>query len=157
LTLSCRSPRAAGGREGEFADDSYRIGYHSSITGRFGKVDGRAAGIRPTTSVDVGAEAVLALANNPSDAISGRYFNGKREARANAQAMTLRRGGNFGNSAWNSRGLGSILKVGRGHPWNDWAVQSAHGLTARTFKTSGIRVDPSRSFNEALPSRSSRV
>jgi hypothetical protein len=77
------------GRVGEFADDSYRIGYHSSITGRFGKVDGRAAGIRPTTSVDVGAEAVLAVANNPSDAISGRYFNGKREARANAQAYDL--------------------------------------------------------------------
>jgi hypothetical protein len=70
--------------------------------------------------------------------------------------MTLRRGGNFGNSAWNSPGLGSILKVGRDYPRNDWAVQSAHSLTARTFKTSGIRVDPSRSFNEALPSRSSR-
>ena len=75
------------GQEGEFADDSYRIGYHSSITGRFGKVDGRAAGIRPTTSVDVGAEAVLALANNPCDAISGRYLNGKREARAKCAGL----------------------------------------------------------------------
>jgi hypothetical protein len=49
----------------------------------------RAAGVRPVTSVDVGAEAVLALVNNPSDAISGRYFDGKREVRANAQAYNV--------------------------------------------------------------------
>ena len=50
----------------------------------------RAAGIRPTTSVEVGAEAVLALANNPGDAISGRYFDGKREARAHTQAYDVK-------------------------------------------------------------------
>jgi NAD(P)-dependent dehydrogenase (short-subunit alcohol dehydrogenase family) len=49
----------------------------------------RAAGVRPVSSVDVGAEAVLALVNNPSDAISGRYFDGKREVRANAQAYNV--------------------------------------------------------------------
>lgn len=49
----------------------------------------RAAGVQPMTSVHVGAEAVIALVNNPCDAISGRYFNGKREAQANAQAYDI--------------------------------------------------------------------
>jgi NAD(P)-dependent dehydrogenase (short-subunit alcohol dehydrogenase family) len=49
----------------------------------------RAAGIRPMTSVNVGAEAVLALVSNSSEVISGRYFDGKRETRAHAQAYDL--------------------------------------------------------------------
>ena len=49
----------------------------------------RAAGIRPLNSVDTGAEAVLALVNNPSAAISGRYFDVQRDARAHAQAYDV--------------------------------------------------------------------
>jgi hypothetical protein len=44
----------------------------------------RDAGIKPITSVDTAAEAVVALANL-SDA-TGLYFDGTHEARANAQA-----------------------------------------------------------------------
>jgi NAD(P)-dependent dehydrogenase (short-subunit alcohol dehydrogenase family) len=44
----------------------------------------RDAGIKPITSVDTAAEAVVALANL-SDT-TGRYFDGTHEARANAQA-----------------------------------------------------------------------
>lgn len=46
----------------------------------------RAAGGRPMTPVDAGADAVLALVNGACAAISGRYFDGQREARAHAQA-----------------------------------------------------------------------
>jgi NAD(P)-dependent dehydrogenase (short-subunit alcohol dehydrogenase family) len=46
----------------------------------------RQAGVRPLSSVDAGADAVLALVNQPSAAIAGRYFDVKREARAIAQA-----------------------------------------------------------------------
>jgi NAD(P)-dependent dehydrogenase (short-subunit alcohol dehydrogenase family) len=46
----------------------------------------RAAGITPITPVEVGAEAVLALVNNPAASVSGRYFDVKREARASPQA-----------------------------------------------------------------------
>jgi NAD(P)-dependent dehydrogenase (short-subunit alcohol dehydrogenase family) len=46
----------------------------------------RAAGIQPLNTVESGADAVLALVNTPSDAVSGRYFDVKREARALAQA-----------------------------------------------------------------------
>jgi NAD(P)-dependent dehydrogenase (short-subunit alcohol dehydrogenase family) len=46
----------------------------------------RAAGITPLSSVETGADAVLALVNKPSAAISGRYFDVMRETRAHAQA-----------------------------------------------------------------------
>jgi NAD(P)-dependent dehydrogenase (short-subunit alcohol dehydrogenase family) len=46
----------------------------------------RKAGIRPLNTVESGADAVLALVNNPSDRISGRYFDVQRETRALAQA-----------------------------------------------------------------------
>jgi NAD(P)-dependent dehydrogenase (short-subunit alcohol dehydrogenase family) len=46
----------------------------------------RGAGIRPLNSVETGADAVLALVNAPAAAVSGRYFDVQREARANAQA-----------------------------------------------------------------------
>jgi len=47
----------------------------------------RAAGVRPVSTVDEGAEAILQLALSPALAgRSGLYFNGMREARANAQA-----------------------------------------------------------------------
>ncbi|WP_338000442.1 hypothetical protein [Chelativorans sp. YIM 93263] len=41
------------------------------------------------TPVDVGADAVLAMVNGAGTAISGRYFDGQREARAHAQAYDL--------------------------------------------------------------------
>ncbi len=44
----------------------------------------RDAGVKPITSVDTAAEAVVALANLTGT--TGRYFDGKHEARANAQA-----------------------------------------------------------------------
>lgn len=44
----------------------------------------RDAGIKPVTSVDIAAEAVVALANVTGT--TGRYFDGTHEARANAQA-----------------------------------------------------------------------
>lgn len=46
----------------------------------------RAGGGRPMTSVDTGADAVLALIRAPAEAVSGRYFSGKREALAHEQA-----------------------------------------------------------------------
>jgi NAD(P)-dependent dehydrogenase (short-subunit alcohol dehydrogenase family) len=47
----------------------------------------RRAGVTPMSSVEQGAEAILQLAASPSvGARSGRYFNGLREARADAQA-----------------------------------------------------------------------
>jgi NAD(P)-dependent dehydrogenase (short-subunit alcohol dehydrogenase family) len=44
----------------------------------------RDAGIKPITSVDTAADAVVALANRTGT--TGRYFDGTHEARANAQA-----------------------------------------------------------------------
>lgn len=49
----------------------------------------RAAGITPTTSVDVGAQAILALVNGAGSAISGHYFNGMHQARAHPQAYDV--------------------------------------------------------------------
>jgi NAD(P)-dependent dehydrogenase (short-subunit alcohol dehydrogenase family) len=47
----------------------------------------RRAGVTPMSSVEEGAEAILNLATSPSiEGRSGRYFNGLREARADAQA-----------------------------------------------------------------------
>jgi NAD(P)-dependent dehydrogenase (short-subunit alcohol dehydrogenase family) len=47
----------------------------------------RRAGVTPVSSVDEGAEAILNLAVSPDlAAVSGRYFNGLREARADRQA-----------------------------------------------------------------------
>ncbi len=47
----------------------------------------REAGIRPGNSVDIGADAVMALvAGHAPAGITGRYFDGRREARANSQA-----------------------------------------------------------------------
>jgi NAD(P)-dependent dehydrogenase (short-subunit alcohol dehydrogenase family) len=47
----------------------------------------RAAGIRPTSTVEEGAEAILHLALSPAlEGRSGLYFNGMREARADSQA-----------------------------------------------------------------------
>lgn len=47
----------------------------------------RRAGVRPMSTVEEGAEAILQLAVSPAVAgCTGRYFNGLNEARANAQA-----------------------------------------------------------------------
>jgi NAD(P)-dependent dehydrogenase (short-subunit alcohol dehydrogenase family) len=47
----------------------------------------RRAGVTPVSTVEEGAEAILNLATSPGlEDRSGRYFNGLREARANAQA-----------------------------------------------------------------------
>ena len=47
----------------------------------------RRAGVTPVSSVEQGADAILNLAASPAlDGRSGLYFNGLREARANAQA-----------------------------------------------------------------------
>ena len=47
----------------------------------------RRAGVTPMSSVEEGAEAIMNLAASPGmDGRSGRYFNGLREARADAQA-----------------------------------------------------------------------
>lgn len=47
----------------------------------------RAAGVRPVSTVDEGAEAILELALSPAlEGRSGFFFNGLREARANGQA-----------------------------------------------------------------------
>jgi NAD(P)-dependent dehydrogenase (short-subunit alcohol dehydrogenase family) len=47
----------------------------------------RQAGVKPHSSVDEGAEAILRLATSPElENRSGLYFNGQREARADAQA-----------------------------------------------------------------------
>jgi NAD(P)-dependent dehydrogenase (short-subunit alcohol dehydrogenase family) len=47
----------------------------------------RQAGIKPWSSVEEGAEAILTLATSPAlEGRSGLYFNGQREARADGQA-----------------------------------------------------------------------
>jgi hypothetical protein len=47
----------------------------------------RRAGVTPSSSVDEGAAAILNLAVSPAvDARGGGYFNGLREARADARA-----------------------------------------------------------------------
>ena len=47
----------------------------------------RQAGVTPTSSVEQGAAAILKLALGPElEGKSGLYFNGQREARADAQA-----------------------------------------------------------------------
>jgi NAD(P)-dependent dehydrogenase (short-subunit alcohol dehydrogenase family) len=46
----------------------------------------RAAGVTPLSSVETGADAVLALVKGPVAAINGRYFDVKRETRALGQA-----------------------------------------------------------------------
>jgi NAD(P)-dependent dehydrogenase (short-subunit alcohol dehydrogenase family) len=47
----------------------------------------RRAGVTPVSTVEQGAEAIVNLAASAAlDGCSGRYFNGLREARANAQA-----------------------------------------------------------------------
>lgn len=47
----------------------------------------RRAGVTPISSVEQGAEAILNLAASPAlEGRSGLYFNGLREARADAQA-----------------------------------------------------------------------
>jgi NAD(P)-dependent dehydrogenase (short-subunit alcohol dehydrogenase family) len=46
----------------------------------------RQSGVTPVSTVEQGAEAILNLAASVSDAKSGRYFDGLRESRANAQA-----------------------------------------------------------------------
>ncbi len=50
----------------------------------------RRAGVTPISTVEQGAEAILNLATSPAlDGRSGLYFNGLREARANAQAYDV--------------------------------------------------------------------
>ncbi len=50
----------------------------------------REAGVRPFDSVDTGADAVVALVvENAMRGTTGRYFDGRREARANSQAYDL--------------------------------------------------------------------
>ena len=47
----------------------------------------RQSGVTPSSSVEQGAEAILKLAISPElEGESGLYFNGQREARADAQA-----------------------------------------------------------------------
>jgi NAD(P)-dependent dehydrogenase (short-subunit alcohol dehydrogenase family) len=47
----------------------------------------RLSGVTPISSVEEGADAILKLAVLPQvEGQSGRYFNGQREARADAQA-----------------------------------------------------------------------
>ena len=47
----------------------------------------RESGVTPWSTVEEGAEAILKLAVSPAvEGVSGRYFNGLEEARANAQA-----------------------------------------------------------------------
>ena len=47
----------------------------------------RQAGVTPWSSVETGADAILNLAASPSlEGRSGRYFDGQRESRADAQA-----------------------------------------------------------------------
>jgi NAD(P)-dependent dehydrogenase (short-subunit alcohol dehydrogenase family) len=51
----------------------------------------REAGITPLSTVEAGAEAILKLATSPElEGRSGLYFDGLREARANAQAYDAR-------------------------------------------------------------------
>jgi NAD(P)-dependent dehydrogenase (short-subunit alcohol dehydrogenase family) len=50
----------------------------------------RRAGVRPWSSVDVGAEAIMNLALSPSlEGRSGVYFNGLKQAQANPQAYDI--------------------------------------------------------------------
>jgi hypothetical protein len=50
----------------------------------------RRAGVTPLSSVEEGAEAILNLATAPGmEGRSGLYFNGVREARADAQAYDV--------------------------------------------------------------------
>jgi hypothetical protein len=50
----------------------------------------RRAGITPWSTVEEGGAAILKLATSPAlEERSGRYFNGQREARAEAQAYDL--------------------------------------------------------------------
>lgn len=47
----------------------------------------RLAGVTPMSAVEEGGEAILALAASPAlEGVSGRYFSGQREARADPQA-----------------------------------------------------------------------
>ena len=46
----------------------------------------RNGGIQPLNSVDIGADAVIALITKPAEAVAGKYFDVQRESRANAQA-----------------------------------------------------------------------
>jgi NAD(P)-dependent dehydrogenase (short-subunit alcohol dehydrogenase family) len=47
----------------------------------------RQAGVTPWSSVETGADAILNLATSPAlEGRSGRYFDGQRESRADAQA-----------------------------------------------------------------------
>lgn len=46
----------------------------------------RNGGIQPISSVDTGADAVIALVTKPAEAVSGKYFDVQRESRANGQA-----------------------------------------------------------------------
>jgi NAD(P)-dependent dehydrogenase (short-subunit alcohol dehydrogenase family) len=49
------------------------------------------AGLRPRSTVEEGAEAILNLATSPElDGVSGRFFEGKREARAHPAAYDTR-------------------------------------------------------------------
>lgn len=51
----------------------------------------RQAGVTPWSTVEEGGEAILRLAESPEvQGISGRYFNGMREAQANEQAYDAR-------------------------------------------------------------------
>jgi NAD(P)-dependent dehydrogenase (short-subunit alcohol dehydrogenase family) len=51
----------------------------------------REAGIRPRATVEEGAEAILYVATSPElEGISGRFFDGRREARADAAAYDAR-------------------------------------------------------------------
>jgi NAD(P)-dependent dehydrogenase (short-subunit alcohol dehydrogenase family) len=50
------------------------------------------AGLRPQSSVDEGADAIFHLATSPAlDAVSGRFFDGRREARAHPTAYDSRK------------------------------------------------------------------
>jgi len=47
----------------------------------------RLSGVRPMSTVEDGGEAILRLVASPAvESLSGRFFNGKRESRADAQA-----------------------------------------------------------------------
>jgi NAD(P)-dependent dehydrogenase (short-subunit alcohol dehydrogenase family) len=46
----------------------------------------RNGGITPISSVDTGADAVIALVEKPVEVVSGKYFDVQRESRANGQA-----------------------------------------------------------------------
>ncbi len=51
---------------------------------------GREAGIRPVTPLEQGVRATLRLVTDAAlDGVTGRYFDGEREARAHPQAYDL--------------------------------------------------------------------